>query len=279
MPRAVLTFDVEEDYHGVEGCSPDRYGDFPERLPDLVPRLLNLLDRHDARATFFVLGRVARRHPDLVRTMRDRGHEIGSHGHRHRAYSELSRSDIERDVNRSKRALVEAGIKDVTGFRAPFFSVYRRDMEWFSAVLEQAGFTYDASLIGAGHPAFGERGAPGKPERMGSVVEVPVPDQSLLGWPCPMGGSFGFRALPVPALRWLLGRHEAVSDTVPVLYFHPWELEPGSWRLWWAAGPRAKFVHFWGRRNLERKLTRLLEACEMMSVRRYLEETGLIPVD
>lgn len=275
--RAVLTFDVEEGYHGVEACVPGDYSGMEDRLPVLVPRLLKLLEEHDARATFFVLGRVAERHPALIERIRDEGHEIGSHGFRHRRYVALERTEVRRDLARSKRALEAAGAEPVRGFRAPFFSLYRRDMDWFVPVLEELEFEFDASLIGPGHPLFGESGAPARPVRYGSVVEVPVPSQPLLGYPVPVGGSFFFRLLPYGVTRRCLRRYGERTGEPPILYFHPWEMEPGSWRLWWKAGARAKVVHFWGRRGFTGKFLRLLEEFEMISMGDYLRDRQDIP--
>lgn len=270
--RAVLTIDLEEGHHGVERCSPDRYGTFPDRLPDLVPRILDELEAHGARATFFVLGRVAEDHPGLVERIASRGHEIGSHGYDHRRYSRLSQEEVRRDLASSRRAIERAGAEDIAGFRAPFFSVRERDMDWFSGLLEGEGFEYDASLIGPGHPGFGEQEAPNRPTRFGDIHEVPVPTHWIGGLPVPVGGSFFFRLLPYAVTRYVMNDFAARAGGTPILYFHPWEFEPGSWRLWRLAGLRAKFVHFWGRRRFPAKFGCLLDEVQTMPMRDYLED-------
>lgn len=268
----VLTLDVEEDYEGLETGAGASSPEVPDRLPDLIPRWLDILDAHGARATFFVLGRVAERHPGLVTMILKAGHEVGSHGYRHRKYSGRDRSAVRRDVVHSRKALRAAGAKDPVGFRAPAFSVAPEEMAWFSRMLARHQFRYDSSLIGPGHPVLGHRSVSNRPETIGPIREIPVPTQSLGWFGLPVGGGVTFRLLPYRLTRWLLNRYLTTGPAPPVLYFHPWELASGRPELRSPASWRAKFGHFWGRRGFENKLGRLLEHFDTIPMEDYVRQ-------
>lgn len=266
----VLTLDVEEDYHGLSGYQSDANVNPEDRLPELLPRWLNLLDRYEAKATFFVLGRVAEKYPELVAEILNQGHEIGAHGYSHLPYTSLTRSEIGRDMARAREVLLKAGAQDPQGFRAPLFSVEKQDMQWFAQLLAENAFTYDSSLIGPGHPIFGESSVSNDPHHYQSITEIPVPSGSILGCPIPTGGSFFFRLLPYRATRYLLRQFPSENGGIPVLYFHPWELESGRWKLWLKGNFLSKFSHFWGRWGFRAKLHRLLDEFSTMTVQEYI---------
>src|SRR4030095_16456170 len=150
--KTALTFDVEEYFHAeafARVLRPEEWPTLESRVTRSTERLLDILDRERVRATFFVLGWVAERHPALVREIASLGHEIACHGYGHRMIQHLSRPEFERDVTRAKRALEDAVGRPVLGYRAPTFSIMRATL-WSLDVLVEAGFRYDSSIFPLG---------------------------------------------------------------------------------------------------------------------------------
>jgi polysaccharide deacetylase family protein (PEP-CTERM system associated) len=151
--KNALTFDVEEYFHAeafARVLRPEEWPTLESRVTRSTERLLDILDRERVRATFFVLGWVAERHPALVREIASLGHEIACHGYGHRMIQHLSRPEFERDVTRAKRALEDAVGRPVLGYRAPTFSIMRATL-WSLDVLVEAGFRYDSSIFPVVH--------------------------------------------------------------------------------------------------------------------------------
>jgi polysaccharide deacetylase family protein (PEP-CTERM system associated) len=243
--RNCLTVDVEEWFHicGAGGDLHRRHWDrLPSRVETNTRQLLDLLDRHAIRATFFVLGWVAERQPRLVELIASAGHEIASHGHSHEPVYELSRHAFAEDIDRSVAALKGAGVPAVTGFRAPQWSINDRSL-WALEVLSQKGFRFDSSLAPLrliGNPRY-----PWVPHvrstAAGDLLEFPPLVERRFGQAFPLGGGWGLRMTPPGRV---LSTIEARNrQGVPVaLFVHPWELDPDPpvARL-----PAAKrFVHY-----------------------------------
>jgi polysaccharide deacetylase family protein (PEP-CTERM system associated) len=258
----VLTVDVEEYYHGVEfteALDVDGIGRLPSRVVAETERLLDVLDGHGARGTFFALGVVAQRHPRLVRQIAERGHEVGSHGWDHTAVHRLGAAGFRADVRRAKHALEQAAGRLVRGYRAPNYSI-RRDTPWAFAILSEEGFVYDSSVYPVVHDRYGFPDAPRFPHVARSVDgielwEVPVGTARFAGTNLPIGGGF-FRLFPVSWLRAAVARVNRVERQPVVLYVHPWEFDPDQPR---PPMPRAhRLRHYIGLGSAERKLRTLL---------------------
>jgi polysaccharide deacetylase family protein (PEP-CTERM system associated) len=266
----VLTVDVEEYYHGVEfmaAVGRDGAERLPSRVVAQTERLLDVLDAHGARATFFTLGIVARRFPRLVRTMTERGHEVASHGWDHRLVYELGAARFRQDVRTSKRALEQAAGAAVLGYRAPNYSI-RRDTPWALPTLAEEGYAYDSSVHPIAHDRYGFPDAPRFPhvahEADGVPLwEVPVGTARLAGVNLPIGGGF-FRLFPLPLLRGALASVNRGDRQPAVLYVHPWEFDPEQPRV---AMPRGhRFRHYVGLARAEAKLRTLLAEYRFTSV-------------
>lgn len=258
----VLTVDVEEYYHGVEFgevLTPHALARLPSRVVPETERLLTLLDRHDARATFFTLGIVAERHPRLVRAIADRGHEIASHGWDHTHVGALGPAGFRADIRRAKRALEAATGRAVRGYRAPNYSI-GRETPWVFDVLGEEGYAYDSSVHPIVHDRYGLPDAPRFPhvvQRLDGLPfwEVPVGTARFAGANLPLGGGF-FRLFPGPLLAEAIASVNRRERRPVVLYVHPWELDPGQPRP--PMRPLQRFRHYVGLARAEAKLAALL---------------------
>jgi len=252
-----LSFDVEEYFQVANFRSAferDGWDGVPSRLDVGMDRILSLLDRRRARATFFWLGWVAERHPHLVRRCLDAGHEIASHGYEHLFLADLGRERFVEDLARTERALIAAGAPRPIGFRASTFSLSRSTW-WAFDVLVERGYRYDSSVHPVSHPTYGvpdfDPGISRVEVAGGSILEFPVATWRALGRNWPVGGGGYFRLLPLWATRSALASLE--KDGRPAaLYLHPWELDPDQPRV-----DVARFARFRHYLNLNRTLPRL----------------------
>lgn len=241
----VLTVDVEEWFHicGVGGpLAPDRWAALPSRVVRTTDRLLDLLDSVGVRATFFVLGYVAERHPQLVERIWKAGHEIGSHGHMHERVYSLTAESFEADLDRSLASIAACGAPPVAGFRAPEWSINDRSL-WALDVLARKGLQFDSSMAPmriVGNPAY-PRAPHHRETAAGAIVECPPAVARRFGQTMPFGGGWGLRmSRPRTVLRALDAR--ARAGQVSVFWVHPWEIDddPPVVRL-----PAAKhFAHY-----------------------------------
>lgn len=269
----VLTVDVEEYYHGMEFAQAlgERRRELPSRVVLQTRRLLDLLDEHGARGTFFTLGQVAEGHPRLVREIVTRGHELASHGWDHSLAWEQGPARFRIDVRRAKRALEQASGHAVTGYRAPNYSI-RPDTPWAFDVLAEEGYTYDSSVNPIAHDRYGFPDAPRFPYALADgLSEVPVGTARFSGVNLPAGGGF-FRLFPVALLRAAIARVNRVDQAPFVFFMHPWELDPDQPRP--AMSALHRFRHYVGLDGAARKLAALLTAFRFTSIERAWPEVS-----
>ena len=243
--RHALSVDVEDWYH--DGGAP---ADAPEiRVLDNTLRLLDVLERYAVRATFFFLGEVAGRFPTLVRRVADAGHEIGSHGYRHRAVPDVTRNEFRRDVADSLRLLEDCSGRAVRGYRAPYFSI-KADVRWPIEILADAGLAYDSSVLPIDRPPGLELVCPRAPYRhWNGLWELPVAVlQFAHFWHLPLASGGGLRVLPLRLLRRWLRRFER-DVGAGVFYVHPWDFDVDAPT---APGPHRWLLRPGRRRALER---------------------------
>ncbi len=261
--RNLLTIDVEE-YFQVEGFADvvprSAWESFESRVAAQTATLLDLLDETHQKATFFVLAWTAARHPDLVREIVRRGHEVASHGTSHRMVDVQGPDEFRRDV-RDARALLEslAGAP-VTGYRAPSFSITERT-PWAHRILAEEGHVYSSSVFPVRHDRYGIPDAPRTPwvVRPGdglSIVEVPPLTLRVLGQNLPVAGGGYLRLLPVGIVSKAIERMNADGHPA-VVYLHPWEIDPDQPRI--AGRATNRFRHYVGLGKMLAKLRTLLD--------------------
>ena len=265
-PPNAFTVDLEDWFQGLTSTNPqvERWPAFESRVVPATHKLLQILHAHDVQATFFVLGYVADHHPDLIREIRDAGHEIGVHGYYHRFIYRLAPEEFLQDLSAAIEAIERAcGVLPI-GHRAPYFSV-NASTPWVFDYLSAAGMQYDASVFPTRNMLYGYPGAPRFPYRVAGtgLMEFPASTIALGKLSLPISGGFYVRALPYTLVRRAIRRLNAGGQPA-VMYIHPWELDLEQDYPHVTA--RERITHYYGRRGLEAKLCRLLTDFQFVSL-------------
>ncbi len=258
--RHVLSFDVEEHFQVSAFWSDDRrqqWDRLESRVEQNTLRLAELLEHFETKATFFILGWVAERHPGLVKALAKQGHEIASHGYGHELVGSQTENEFRDDVRRSKRILEELTGEVIFGYRAPSFSITDRT-PWALPILVEEGYLYDSSIYARFQPSEKvgmQRGVQEIVTAAGSIFEVALPTANLCGIQLPTPGGGYFRLLPYSASRMVLKQFEK-TGTQFVMYLHPWEIDPDQPRM---EGPViSKIRHYLNLEWTEQRLKYLL---------------------
>ncbi|TMW74872.1 DUF3473 domain-containing protein [Thauera sp. UPWRP] len=255
-----FTCDVE-DYFQVSALAPhfprDTWESVPCRVERNVDRILELLAGHGARGTFFTLGWIAERFPQLVRRIADAGHEVASHGYAHERASDLSPAAFQADIVLAKAVLEDIIGHEVTGYRAPSFSIGTANL-WAHDCIAEAGYRYSSSVYPVKHDHYGIPDAPRFPWRLDSgLVEIPVTTMRVFGRNWPAGGGGFFRLLPYPVSRLQIEHVNRKDGRPAIFYFHPWEIDPEQPRVREATA-KTRFRHYVNLARTHSRLDRLL---------------------
>lgn len=255
-----LSIDVE-DYFQVSALAPhvDRgaWDQLPCRVERNVQRLLGLMAERGVHGTFFTLGWVAERYPQLVRDIVGGGHELASHGYGHQRASSQPRDEFRQDVQRAKGLLEDISGRPVLGYRAPSFSI-GRDNLWAFDVLLETGHRYSSSVYPVQHDHYGMPEAPRFPyEVRPGLTEIPLTTTRVLRRNLPAGGGGYFRLLPYGLSRWAVRRVNTVDRQPAIFYMHPWEIDPEQPRVQ-GTSLKTRFRHYVNLDKTEARLGRLL---------------------
>ena len=257
----VFTVDLEEWFHicGVAGpLARDRWDELPSRVEATTHTLLDMLDRAGVRATWFVVGWVADRHPRLIEQVLRAGHDVGCHGYWHQRAYDLGSDAFRADVRAAVSALTAIGVPAITSFRAPEWSVNERS-PWALPSLVDEGFTHDASM--APLRLIGDLAYPRYPHIRetvaGPIVEVPPLVADRFGQVMPMGWGWGLRmSSPRRVLRTIEASNRAGFPAV--LTVHPWELDPDPPRV--RLPPALWFAHYFRLNGFRERLQEILRS-------------------
>ncbi len=271
--KNALTVDLEDYFHVsayADKVRLEEWDSYPSRVAENTDRLLGLLAEHNCLATFFVLGWVAEKKPEVVARVAAAGHEIACHSLLHRRIFDLTPQEFREDTHRAKAVIQDATGKQVVGYRAPSFSVIKKSL-WALEILAEEGFQYDSSIFPVEHPSYGIPGTPRTPywinTASGRILEFPMPTLSIGSMRSPIGGGAYLRLLPYSYTRWAI-RHLNQHENLPVcVYIHPWELDAAQPRMGGSLSARAR--HYFGLRGAEsklRKLVRDVEFCPLASL-------------
>ena len=257
-----MSVDVEDYFHVsvFDGIVPRaQWTAMESRVTANTRRVLDLFGEFEVRGTFFVLGWVAERYPQLVRDIVSSGHEIASHGYEHRLVYDQSPVAFREDVRRAKGLLEDVTGHAVGGYRAPSFSITARSL-WALDILIEEGHAYDASIFPISHDRYGIPDSPRHPyyiQRGGrSMVEMPASTVRVGPVNLPIAGGGYFRILPYAWTRWGIARLNRLEQQPAVFYMHPWEIDPAQPRL--PAGGLGRFRHYRNLHKTEGRLRALL---------------------
>jgi len=259
-----FTVDVE-DYYMVSGFEKQipraRWGEFESRVVPNTKRILRLLDRHNVKATFFILGWVARHQPDLVREIQASGHEIASHGYWHHLVYRQTPEEFRNDLRTSREVIEDAIDQPINIYRAPSFSITEKS-RWALDILTEEGFRIDSSIFPIHHDRYGMADAePGIHQiatPSGPLWEFPPSVVSWKGVNLPVGGGGYFRLYPLKlTIRWLQKINRDRQRPF-IFYIHPWEVDPDQPRI--QNGSRlSRLRHYVNLSRTERRLETILE--------------------
>ena len=259
--RNAMTVDVE-DYYQVQAfatcVSREDWDNLPSRVERNTDRLLAQFDQAGITATFFTLGCVAKRHPQIVRRIVDAGHELASHGWKHVLVHDQTPQAFAADVRQTKTFLEDLGGTAVTGYRAATFSIGKRT-PWAFDVLADAGYRYSSSIYPVHHDLYGMPDAPRTPFRPGggALWEIPMTTLRLMDHNLPCSGGGYFRLVPYWLFRQALSRVNQTEGMRGIFYLHPWEIDPDQPRID-AASRLSKFRHYVNLGKTEARLGHLL---------------------
>jgi polysaccharide deacetylase family protein (PEP-CTERM system associated) len=259
--KNAMSIDVE-DYFQVSAFAPHIARADWEAMECRVERnvelILQMLADADAHATFFTLGWIAERYPQVVRRIVENGHELASHGYGHERASDLTPQQFRADISRAKALLEDLAGLPVRGYRAPSFSI--SDKNWWAVEeLEQAGYEYSSSIYPVKHDHYGMPDAPRHPHRPNGetgILELPPTTVPLFGKNRPAAGGGWFRLLPYEASRWMLRRVNELEAAPCMFYFHPWEVDPAQPRPP-GVSAKSRFRHYVNLDRMENRLRRL----------------------
>ncbi|MFH2056108.1 MAG: XrtA system polysaccharide deacetylase [bacterium] len=268
--KNILSIDVEE-YFQVEAfwdvIPRESWDSQQSRLTMNIMRLLDILDEHHASATFFTLGWIAERYPQVLAEIHSRGHELASHGYSHRSLKRMSAEEFATDLDKSLEAIFRACGATVTGFRAPTFSAERNN-EWIWNTLLSAGIRYDSSIYPVKHDLYGDPSAPRYPYVIstaeGALLEIPPTTYKFFGKIMSACGGGSLRLFPYWFSRRAIRAYNAAGYGA-VVYLHPWEIDEAQPRI--EVDPKTRLRHYGNLTLVAGKLKRLLREFDFGSVR------------
>lgn len=255
-----LTIDVE-DYFQVSAFAPhiDRrdWNQQECRVERNIDCILAILADHDTKATFFTLGWIAERYPEMLRKIVEQGHELASHGYGHERASDQTEDIFFSDINLAKLILEDLSGIPVLGYRAPSFSIGKENL-WAFDCLARAGYRYSSSVYPIRHDHYGMPDSPRFAYEVRSgLMEIPITTLRAFGRNFPSGGGGYFRLLPYALSRWMLGRVNGDDREPGIFYCHPWEIDTEQPRV---AGisHKTRFRHYVNIDRMEGRLNQLL---------------------
>jgi len=271
----ILTIDVEDWYMDTDISTWDSYED---RVVQSTLKILNMLDKSNTRATFFVVGYVAEHHPELIEDIKDRGHEIATHGYSHTSIRKQTPSEFEEDLLKSIRILRKITKEKISGHRACQFSIVE-ETSWAIGVLKKNGLKYDSSVFPVKTHLYGVPDAPLYPYHIASSnIKIDNPEEDFFEYPLsvykipvvhkniPIAGGFYLRVIPYWFIKHGVKKINKMNQPA-IFYIHPWEFDPKQPRI-----KELKWYHYYNLFNTEKKFKRLLKDFRFTSIKAWLKD-------
>lgn len=276
MIQNIITCDLEDWYHpSLINGDVSQWDQFEPRIIEPTERILDILRAKKSKATFFVLGYIAERFPDLVKRIHDEGHEIASHGYNHELVYNQSPEEFRRDLRRSLEILSKLTGDDIRGYRAPSWSV-KEEFAWFWKTLAEEDIWYDSSLFPLNTFLYGDSKTPRfiherAIDNGAKLIEMPPTVMEYWGRRIPFSGGFYLRLLPLPLVKYFIRKLN--KDNHPVIvYFHPWEIDKDQPRM--PLSRKNYFIQYVNIQTMERKLIKLMDEFRFISMRHYFNQMG-----
>lgn len=274
MVKNYLTFDVE-DYFQVSAFDDvvrrDEWDNFQSRVEKNTETFLDLLDAHNVKATFFVLGWVAEKYPQLIKKIDNSGHEVACHSFYHRLVYTQTPDEFRDETKRTRELLENITGKAVIGYRAPSYSITKNSL-WAIDILEELGFQYDSSIFPIHHDRYGVPDAPrfqySFPHK--KIIEIPISTYPFLGKNIPVSGGGYFRLFPFFLTEFFLKSINKKENKPFIFYLHPWELDPAQPRID-NASALSRFRHYVNLDKTADRLEKLLGNFNFTTIRDSLD--------
>ncbi len=279
--KHAMTVDVEDYYHVAafaKAIKPSEWQNWPSRVEANTDKLLQVFADHQLKITFFILGWVAERHPQLVKRIQEQGHEIASHGYSHQLIYRQTPDVFREETAKSKHILEEITQNAITGYRAASYSITRNSL-WALDILAELGFTWDSSIFPTRHDNYGIPGSPEEPYKIitssgAELLEFPLTTAKVLGQAIPAAGGGYFRQYPYALSRWLFQRASNNQTKPQIFYLHPWEIDPEQPRI-----PNASwfsnFRHYTNLSRCQPRLERMLKDFQFGTINQSLISTQI----
>lgn len=236
--KHAITIDVEDYFHVAaffKAIKTSEWENWPSRVEQNTHKILDLFDKKNVKGTFFTLGWVAERYPELVKEIDRRGHEVASHGYSHQLIYGQTQDVFREETYRSKEILEALTQKPIEGYRAASYSITPKSL-WALDILGELGFKWDSSIFPVRHDRYGMPGSPEEPYTLitrngDKLVEFPLTTAKVLGFSVPAAGGGYFRQYPYWLSRMLFKRASEGQTKPTIFYLHPWEVDPDQPRV------------------------------------------------
>lgn len=259
-----LSFDIE-DWFTVRNMrnviNENEWDSQDQRIHIGLDFILDSLKKRNIKATFFVLGWVAERAPELIRKIDREGHEIGTHGYSHTPIDLMTSDEFKSDLLESIRLISNITSKKVKGFRAPSFSITNETL-WALEIIKEAGLIYDSSIFSTVHPDYGIKNFPRQITKIDQLMEVPMKKGEMFGIKFPFCGGGYFRMLPYGIVK--SSMKKTIKNESFVMYFHPWEFDPNQPRM--NLPLFKKFRHYVGLNSNRNKFEKMLNDFQFTTI-------------
>lgn len=264
--KNAMTVDVE-DYFQVSAfeshISKNQWDTLPHRVEKNTNQVLDIFEKHGVKATFFTLGWVAERYPDLVKRIVNDGHELACHGYEHIRVTQQTPEQFRDDISKTKKILENLGGCEVKGYRAASYSICKENL-WALDILQEEGFKYSSSIYPVKHDLYGIPDAPRfmyEPIKNSSFKEIPITTLRFGNKNIPCGGGGFFRFYPYAFSKWAFERVNNQENQAGLFYFHPWEIDPEQPRQK-GLSLKTQFRHYLNLNRMENRLEQLLSDFE-----------------